>query len=318
MRRRDFITFLGGGAATSLPVAARAQRDSRKRIAWVGITPTQRLPFIQELARLGWVDGRNLYIASLMVGDEQQVRAAAPGIVVAAPDLIVAHSTAYAQIFKQLTESIPILFVNVSDPVAAGLVESFARPGGNVTGFTNFQFSFAGKWLDILAKLVPDMTHVIVLYDPPNAGFLPVLQEAALTMRITVHPVLAITMDNVAREMETFGRDPNGGMVVCPSAFTNGNSQAILALATRHRLPTIYGDSQAVARGGLISYGIDFPDTYRRTAQYADRLLKGEKPADLPVQAPVKFNLAINVKTAKALGIEIPVELWTLADEVIE
>ncbi len=317
MKRRDVITLAVGAAGW--PLASWAQtRDVIKRIAWVGVTPAQRLPFVQELERLGWVDGRNLRITSLMAADEQQVRAAAPGIVVAAPDLIVAYSTVYAQIFKQLTESIPILFVNVSDPVATGLVKSFARPGGNATGFTNFQFSLAGKWLDILKKLVPDIAHVMVLYDPANAGFLPVLQQAALTVHMSVRPVLANSIDDVAREMESFARGPGGGMVVCPSGFTNGNSLAILALAARHRLPAIYADRRAVTRGGLISYGTDFPDIYGRAAQYADRLLKGEKPANLPVQAPVKFDLDINVKTAKALGIEIPLEIWTLADELIE
>jgi putative ABC transport system substrate-binding protein len=322
IRRREFIPLLGG--ATAWPLAARAQLgDPIKRIAWISARAEEALIFKQELARLGWVDGRDVRITSLVEADGQRVRAAAPGIVVAAPDLIVAAGTENAEIFKRLTDTIPIVFAFVADPVAQGLVASLAHPGGNVTGFISQQFSFAGKWLSILKDLIPGIANVMLLYEPadPNwRGFLPVLETAASALHVAMQPAPAVAIADVARQIETFARDPHAGMIVLPTLLTTGtgNSEMIVALAARHRLPAIYPYKYIAASGGLISYGVGRDDLNRRTAQYADRILRGAKPADLPVQAPTKFELVINARTAKALGLEIPPTLLAIADEVIE
>jgi putative ABC transport system substrate-binding protein len=320
MRRREFITLLGGAA--TWPLAAKAQpRGPAKRIAWVGIRAEDAAVFKQELARLGWVDGRDVRIASLAEPDEQRVRAAAPGIVVAAPDLIVTVGTQYTGIFKRLTETIPIVFQNVADPEASGIVASFARPGGNATGFTSQQFSFAGTWLSILKDLIPGIANVMMLYEPADAnwrGFLPVLDRAASVLHVTMRPAPVAAMADVEHQIETFARDPGGGMIVIPTALTMGNVETIVALAARHRLPAIYPYKYIVTGGGLISYGANADDFDRRAAQYADRILRGEKPADLPVQAPTKFEFVINLQTAMTLGIEVPPKVLALADEVIE
>ena len=323
IKRREFITLLGGAVA-AVPITARAQLgDPIKRIAWISARAEEAVIFKQELARLGWVDGRDVRITSLADADGQRVRAAAPGIVVAAPDLIVALGTENAEIFKRLTDAIPIVFAFVADPVADGLVASFAHPGGNATGFLSQQFSFAEKWLSILKDLIPDIANVMLLYEPadPNwRGFLPVLETAASALHVAMQPAPAAAIADVARQIETFARDPDAGMIVLPTLLTTGtgNSEMIVALAARHRLPTIYPYKYIAASGGLISYGVSRDDLNRRTAQYADRILRGAKPADLPVQAPTKFELAINLMTAKALGLTVPPSLLATADEVIE
>jgi putative ABC transport system substrate-binding protein len=323
MRRRQFITLLGG-AATAWPIAARAQLgDPIKRIAWISSRAEDAVVFKQELARLGWVDGRDVRIASLVEPDGQRVRAAAPGIVVAAPDLIVAIGSENAEIFKRLTDTIPIVFAFVPDPVANGLVASFAHPGGNATGFISQQFSLAGKWLSILKELIPGIANVMLLYEPADSnwrGFLPVLETAASTLHVVMQPAPAAAIADVARQIETFARDPDAGMIVLPTLLTTGtgNSEMIVALAARHRLPAIYPYKYIAASGGLISYGVGRDDLTRHTAQYADRILRGAKPADLPVQAPTKFELAINLTTARALGLTVPPTLLAIADDVIE
>jgi putative tryptophan/tyrosine transport system substrate-binding protein len=321
MKRRDFITLLGG-AAGAWPLAARAQpRDPAKRIAWVGTRIEDTEVFGNELSRLGWAQNRDIRISYRVETDNDRVNALAPEIVAAAPDLIVTVGTDYSQTFKRLTDTIPIVFIQVADPVASGLVESFAKPGKNVTGFSNLQFSLGGKWLALLKDFVPDAAAVMVLYEPANAnwrGFLPVIEAAAPSFQVTVRPAPATEVAEVARHIETFGRDTRGVMIVLPTALTVGQRETIATLAARHRLPAIYPLKFFATSGGLVSYGSNTADLTRRAAQYADRILRGEKPADLPVQAPIRFELVINLKTARALGLDVPASLLAQADEVIE
>jgi putative ABC transport system substrate-binding protein len=314
MKRREFIAGLGSAAAC--PVVAPAQpRNPLKRIAFIaGRRGVIEPIFRQELTRLGWVEGRNLRIEELF---ELDVRAAAPFVISTAPDLIVAVSTENAQIFKKLTDTIPIVFAFVADPIATDLVRSLARPGGNLTGFTNLpQSSQAGKWLGLLQDLVPGIDRVMVLHDPANAVFASMLQEAAPALHVAIHPALATAIADAEREIESFARDPGGGMIVVPYSLTVGERATIVALAARHHLPAIYGSD--IFDGGLASYAAETDDISRNVARYADRILKGAMPADLPVQAPTKFRLIINARTARALGLTIPPTLLALADEVIE
>jgi putative ABC transport system substrate-binding protein len=279
------------------------------------------LVFAQELSALGWVERRDVRVDYKVETDDRRLRAAAPDIVRAAPDLIVTVGTQHAEIFKQLTGTIPIVFMNVADPVASGLVVSFAHPGGNVTGFSNHQFSFAGKWLSILKELMPDLTEVMVLYEPANInyqGFLPMLEATAPSLSVNVRPAPVEVIDDIAHSIETFARGLGVGMIVLPTALTVGHREAITTLAARHRLPAIYPFRFFATVGGLVSYGSDTDDLMRRAAQYADRILKGAKPSDLPVQAPTKFEFVINLKTARALDLTVPDALVATADEVIE
>jgi putative tryptophan/tyrosine transport system substrate-binding protein len=320
MRRREFIAGLGITAAW--PMVASAQpRNSIKRIALIetrGVGDQDHI-FKQELARLGWVEGRDVRIEALLESDNRIVRAAAPFVVATAPDLIVAVGTEYAQIFKELSNTIPIIFAFVADPVASNLVNGFARPGANLTGFTNLpQSSQAGKWLSLLNDLVPRIDRVMVLHDPANAIFPSMLQEAAPALHVTIHPAPATVIADAEREVEAFAREPGGGMIVVPYPLTIGERATIVALAARNHLPTIYGSDLFVAGGGLASYSADRDEIIRNVARYADRVLKGAKPADLPVQAPTTFRLVINARTAKALGLTIPPTVLALADEVIE
>jgi putative tryptophan/tyrosine transport system substrate-binding protein len=249
------------------------------------------------------------------------MRALAPSIVGAGPDVIVTVGTSTTELFKQLTDTIPIVFNNVPDPVANGLVASFAHPGGNVTGISNHQFSFGGKWLSILKELDPSVSNVMMLYQPTNSnwqGFLPVLETAALSLGVKVHPAPATVTANVFERIETFARDFGGGMIVLPTLLTVGERSTIAALAARHRLPAIYPFKFFVTSGGLVSYGVDIEDQTHQTAQYTDRILRGAKPADLPVHAPVNLQLVINVKAAAALGLTVPPNLLAVADEVVE
>jgi putative ABC transport system substrate-binding protein len=265
--------------------------------------------FGRELTRLGWIEGRNVQVDYRVETDDQHLRAIAPAIVGTAPDAIVTVGTQHTQVFKGLTETIPIVFDNVPDPVASGLVASYARPGGNITGFSNHQFSFAGKWLSILKELAPAITNVMILYEPANSnwqGYLPVFEEAAPVLRVAVRPAPATVTAEVVNHIETFARDPGGGMIVLPTALTVGNRAMIAALAAHHRLPAIYAFKFFVISGGLVSYGTNIDEQSRHTAQYADRILRGTKPADLPVQAPIGFEFVINSTAAKALDIQVP------------
>jgi putative ABC transport system substrate-binding protein len=317
VRRREFIAGFGG-ATTIWPLAASAQqRGQIKRIAFVASVTARESEFRQ--AKLGWVEGRDVRIEALRTNDNRIVRAAAPYVVSTAPDLIVAVSTEYAQILKEQTDRIPILFAFVADPITSHLVTSLARPAGNLTGFTNLpESSEAGKWLSLLKELVPGIDRVMVLHDAPNAIFASMLQGAAPALRVTTHSALATTIADAEREIETFAREPGGGMIVVPYPLTTGESATIVALAARHRLPAIYGGYVFIAAGGLITYASDAEEITRNVARYADRILKGAKPADLPVQAPTRLRLVINAKAAKALGLTIPETLLATADEVIQ
>jgi putative tryptophan/tyrosine transport system substrate-binding protein len=320
MRRREFIAGLGGAAAW--PLAARAQgRNSAKRIAWIGTMAEDVVTFGHELGTLGWVERRDVRVDYKVETDDRRLRAIASDIVRSAPDLIVTVGTQHTEIFKQLTDTIPIIFCNVADPVASGLVVSFAHPGGNVTGFSNQQFSFAGKWLSILKELVPDLDDVMMLYETANInyrGFLSTLEATAPSLRVRVRPAPVDVADDIKRSIETFARVSGVGMIVIPTALTVGHREVVVALAAHRRLPAIYPLRFFATIGGLASYGSDTDDLVRRTAQYADRILKGAKPSELPVQAPTKFEFVINLKTAQALGLTIPETLLATADEVIQ
>jgi len=331
MQRRDFITLLGGAAAAAWPLAAMAQQPNAvKRIGWLSTTGEQdpqgqafREAFHQEFAKLGWTDGQNFRIdyRSTSGEDDSRARTLAMEIVTTAPDVILTTGTQFTAILKQQTSMIPIVFVTVADPVVSGLVASFARPGGNITGFTNVESSFVEKWLSILKDIAPGVRRVMILYNPANPNsidYLRTIEAAAPSLRVTVSAAPVNHADEIAHQIEPFVREPGAGMIVLPSGFTVGNRDKIAALATQYRLPAIYSNGSFAESGGLVSYGPDTVDLYRRAASYVDRVLRGTKPADLPVQAPSKFELVINLEAAKAIGIEVPYNVLLLADRVIE
>ena len=329
MKRRDFITLLGG-AVMSWPLAAPAQQGERMRRigvllpaaaddaefqAWVGA-------FLQGLAVLGWTIGRNVRIDTRWAtANAAEIRRHAAELAALAPDVILAHGDSTAGAMLQATRTVPIVFPVVGDPVAAGHVDSLARPGGNATGFLSFEYSLGGKWLELLKQIVPGVTRAAVLRDsanPSGTGQFGAIQAVAPSLGVEVSPINVRDVPEMERAITALARGPNGGLIVVASALGIVHRALIIELAARHRLPAIYAFRIFVAAGGLISYGPDLPDQYRRTASYVDRILKGEKPGDLPVQAPTKFELAINLKTAKALGLTVPPTLLTRADEVIE
>jgi putative ABC transport system substrate-binding protein len=326
MRRRAFMTLLGG-AAVAWPLAARGQPSSAvKRIGW--LSPTEKdhelealyAAFPQELQKLGWTEGRNVQIDRRWGGgDNDRVRANAQELVAQSPHIVVVVGTQATAILKQFTGTIPIVFVSVADPVASGFVASFARPGGNITGFTSVEYSVAGKWLSILKAIAPGTTRVMVPFNPANSnwrGYLPTIDAGARSLRMDVSPVRVSSAGDIEQAIEAFAREPGGGMIVLPG--TNVYRELMVALASRHRLPAVYPYEYWAASGGLVSYGSDIRDLYRRAASYVDRILKGERPGELPVQAPVKFEFVINLKAAKALGLDVPDNLRLLADRVIE
>jgi putative ABC transport system substrate-binding protein len=329
MKRRAFITLLGGAAAT-WPLAARAQQPDRMRRisvflpaaaddaafqAWVGA-------FLQGLALLGWTIGRNVRIdIRWATPNAAEIRRHAAELAAVAPDVILAHGSSTVEPLLQVTRTIPIVFPIASDPVGAGFVESLARPGGNVTGFMTIEFSMGGKWLELLKEIAPGVTRVAVLRDATmgtSTSQFAAIQAVAPSLRVEVNPVNMREAGAIEHSVETFARAPNGGLIVTAVAAAVRHRDLIITLAARHKLPAVYYERFFVAAGGLVSYGPDRIDMYQRAAGYVDRILKGEKPADLPVQAPVKYELTINLKTAKALGIEVPPTLLARADEVIE
>ena len=328
MRRREFITLLGGVAAW--PRGARGQE--RERVRRVGVlfglaaddpeSQARHTAFVQGLQELGWTDGRNVRIDTRWgAGHADRIRKYAEELVALAPDAILATGTTVVGPLQRATHTVPIVFVNVSDPVGAGLVASFAQPGGNATGFAALEYSFSGKWLELLKQIAPGLTRTVVVRDPAlssgNAQF-GAIQAVAPFLGLTVSPVDAREAGEIERAVTAFAGEPNGGVVVTISSATILHRERIITLAARHRLPAVYPYRLFVTSGGLISYGSDSVDSYRRAAGYVDRILKGEKPGDLPVQAPTKYELAINLKTAKALGLEVPPPLLARADEVIE
>jgi putative tryptophan/tyrosine transport system substrate-binding protein len=328
MRRREFITLIGG-ATVAWPSAARAQQD--ERIRRIGIIlpaaaddpeyQTRVAAFHQALALLGWTIGRNVRVDTRWAtANAAEIRRHAAELVALAPDVILAHGDSTVGPLLQATRSVPIVFPVLGDPVAAGYVESLARPGGNVTGFMIFEYSMGGKWLELLKQIAPGVTRAAVLRDPTQSGAsqFTAIQTVAPSLRVEVSPVNTRDAGEIERAVAAFARAPNGGLIVTAGAAVTLHRELIITLAARHKLPAVYYERFFAVAGGLISYGPDYVDQYRRAAGYVDRILKGEKPADLPVQAPTKFELVINLKTAKALGIEMPASVLARADEVIE
>jgi putative tryptophan/tyrosine transport system substrate-binding protein len=329
MQRRQFITFLGGAAA-AWPLAVRAQQPERMRRigillattaddvefqAWVGA-------FLQALALLGWTIGHNVRIDTRWAGaNAGEIRRHATELAALAPDVILAHGASTVGPLLQATRTVPVVFPIVSDPVAQGYVDSMARPGGNATGFTSFDWSVCAKWLELLKQTAPGVTRAAVLRDATQgsgSSQFGVIQAAAPSLGVEVKPVNMRDAEEIERGITAFARSPGGGLIVAAGPAATRHRDLIVKLAARHKLPAVYYERFFVAGGGLISYGSDFIDQYRRAAGYVDRILKGEKPADLPVQAPTKYELVINLKTAKALGLTIPPSVLARADEVIE
>jgi putative ABC transport system substrate-binding protein len=323
VKRREFITLLGGAAA-AWPLAARAQQ--RDRVRRIGVlapgaannppTAASLTAFVQGLQELGWTEGRNLGI-EYRFGTPGNISAFAKELVELQPDVIFAAATSATTALRQNTFSIPIVFAQVPDPIELGLVTSLAHPGGNITGFTNFEPTVGGKWLQTLQQISPGIKRV----DPNNPSwivYLRALEAAAPSIGVRLTPAAVHDAAEIDRTIQAFTREANGGVVVIPSPVTVNNRDRIITLTERHRLPAVYPYRFFCTAGGLISYGVEIADLYRRAASYVDRVLKGEKPGDLPIQQPTKFELVINLKTAKALGLSISDNLLTLADEVIE
>ena len=328
MKRRDFITLLGG-AAVALPFAARAQQGERvRRIVFLHSlaendpeVQARIAAFGQGLEALGWREKRNVQIEHRFShGDIARMQVYTAEVVSSAPDLIVATSSPVIAALKQATHTIPIVFSVVNDPVGQGFVASLAHPGGNITGFTFVDFPMIGKWLGILKEFAPGIKRVALMFNPHTAPYYPdFLRELGATPpSVELSPTPVRDDAEIETAVTALVREPAGGLMVAPDPFINTRRWLIMALAQRHRLPAIYGFRQYVTEGALISYGPNTADIVRRSAAYVDRILKGEKPADLPVQQPTKFDLVINLKTAKALGLEVPWFLQQRADEVIE
>jgi putative ABC transport system substrate-binding protein len=332
MRRRDFITLVGS-AAVAWPLGARAQQSSPMRRIGVLFGNAEGDPqvkaglaaFTQALQELGWTDGRNIRIEyRFTAADVDRMQMFAKELVGLQPDLIVGQTTQVVAALQRQTKTIPIVFVAVSDPVGSGFVASLPRPGGNITGFINIESSLSGKWMEMLKDIVPRVTRAALMFNPETAPYFAYyLQPFEVAARsYAVEPIAASvrTAADIERIVASLGDRPDAGLVLMPDPFTatQRNFDPIIALAARYRVPTIYPYRYYVAAGGLISYGTDNADLLRRAPTYVDRILKGAKPADLPVQLPTKFELAVNLKTAKALGIDIPATLLGRADEVIE
>jgi ABC-type uncharacterized transport system substrate-binding protein len=330
VKRREFITLLSGAAAV-WPLAASAQQPERMRRigvllpaaaddpewqAWLGV-------FLQALPQLGWTIGRNVQIDTRWATpNAAEIRKHAAELVALAPDVIVASGTSTVGPLLQATRTVPVVFPVVGDPVGAGFVDSLARPGGNATGFMTYEYSMGGKWVELLKQIAPDVTRVAVLRDATalvGAVQFGVIQAVAPSLRVQVDPInMRRDAGEIERAVAAFASSANGGLILAAGALSLLHADLIVTLAARHKLPAVYPYRHIVAAGGLISYGADFTDQYRRAAGYVDRILKGEKPADLPVQMPTKYETVINLKTAKALGLEIPPTVLARADEVIE
>jgi putative ABC transport system substrate-binding protein len=327
MKRREFVTLIGG--AVAWPIAARAQRSgAMRRIAVVGAlaaddveTVKRTAAFEQALAALGWTKGRTIVIDYHWVADDFVLaQKTAIEVVAHAPDVLLASSNFVIAPLSKATRNIPIVMVQVIDPVGSGYVESMARPGGNITGFTQFEYSLAGKWLDVLMEIAPRTSRVAVLRDPTRSqgiGQFAVIQAMAPARGVEPIPIDFSNVADMERRITAFASGPNGGMIATASGIAIHRA-AIIAAANKNHLPTTYPFRYYVADGGLVSYGPDTVDQYRRAASYIDRILKGENPASLPVQGPTKYELTINLKTAKTLGLTVPQSILARADEVIE
>jgi putative tryptophan/tyrosine transport system substrate-binding protein len=329
MRRREFISLLGG-AAVIWPLGVRAQQ--RERMRRVGVfTPgaaddpehqARNAAFLQGLGELGWIVGRNVRIEYRWgAGDYERFRAMAAELVALAPDVILAQGSSTVTALQKTSSTVPIVFANVTDPVGSSLVASLARPGGNATGFVTTEFGFSGKWLELLKELAPRVTRVAVLRSSAVAsqiGLFGGIQSVAPSLGVELRPINTGDAGEIERAVAAFAGKPNGGLIAASGSGVLLHRELIVALAARHRLPAVYPYRSHVMSGGLACYGPDSVDQFRRAAQYVDRILRGEKPADLPVQAPTKYELLINLKTAKALGLAVPPTLLARADEVIE
>jgi putative ABC transport system substrate-binding protein len=326
IRRREFIFLLGYAAAW--PLAARAQQPDRVRRVGVlmGISDDPEgqariAVFRQALQALGWTEGRNVqFIYRWSAGDAEHARPFAKELLDLRSDVILANSTPVAIAVRDATQTTPTVFVQVSDPVTAGVVQSLERPGGNLTGFTNFEPSIANKWLELLKGVAPNIMRVAYLFNPDTAPlfYAKAVETGAPSLSIRPFAAAVHNTAEMERTIEQFAREPDGALLVLPDLFTATNRQSIITLAARHRLPAVYPARYFVASGGLMSYGVEMLETYRQAASHVDRILRGERPSDLPVQQPTNFELVINLKTVKALGVTVPPSLLTRANEVIE
>jgi ABC-type uncharacterized transport system substrate-binding protein len=329
MRRREFITLVG--SAVALPLAAYAQKPDGVRLGvlmpFATTDPSSKLDaaaLVGQLKELGWTEGRNLRIDyRWAAGNAEQMQASAKELVAQQPDVIFCRSTPVTAALLKQTRTIPIVFSMVSDPVGERFVESLARPGGNATGFTNVESSMAGKWLELLKEVAPNVKRIAFIFDPrfaPGGGsyYTNLIKSAAPSFQVALTATPVHDAAEIESAVGTFAREPNGGLLVLPDTTTRTRRRLIVALAAQYRVPAIYDFRDIVVEGGLISYGVDVADLIRRAAGYVDRVLKGAKPAELPVQLPTKFELVINLQTAKALGLEISSQLQQRADEVIE
>jgi putative ABC transport system substrate-binding protein len=327
MKRREFITLLGGAAAT-WPLAAHAQAERMRRIGVLVGTGNDAqgrswmAAFQQRLEQLGWLDGRNIEIDLVWGGaDIDHIRTSATKMVSSKPDLIFVYSVRVLNVVRQATRELPVVFIATNDPVGLGIVKSLAHPGGNLTGFMLYEVSVAGKLVELLKEMVPNLARVALLYNPTNSSALPywhLIQSIANSNGISPVSFPVHDAASIEHAVATFAREPNGGVVLPTDVTTTTYRDLIVALAARHQLPVVYSFRSVVAGGGLISYGPDTSDLFLRAASYVDRVLKGEKPSDLPVQAPTKFTLAVNLKTARAMGLNLPTSILLRADDVIE
>jgi putative ABC transport system substrate-binding protein len=330
LRRREFITLLGGTAVT-WPLAARAQQTDRVRRIGVLMGLAESDPeakvraavFEHALQELGWTRGRSTRMDYRWApGDVEQTRAAAAELLRLAPDVILAHATPATAALQRATRTLPVVFVAVSEPIAQGFVQSLARPGGNITGFTNLEPTLGAKWLELLKEIAPRVTRVAFMYNPNTAPYAILFSRSveAVAQKIAVELVAAPVHEPAEIEavLTMLGREPGGGLILPPDPFTVAHRKLIFDLAARYRVPAINAFLYFADEGGLVSYGVDVRDQFRQAAAYVDRILRGEKPADLPVQQPTKFELVINLTTAKTLGLNVPPTLLALADEVIE
>jgi putative ABC transport system substrate-binding protein len=329
VRRREFITGLSGAAA-AWPLAAHAQQPDRMRRIGVLLPAAADDPefqarvgaFQQALALLGWTIGRNVRIDTRWAtANAAEIRRHAAELAALAPDVILAHGASTVAPLLQATRTVPIVFPVLADPVGGGFVDSLARPGGNATGFMSAEYSLAGKVLELLKQIAPSVTRVAVLRDAAQGSgtsLFAAIQTAAPSLRVEVNPINLRDAGEIERAVAAFARAPNGGLILTPGGSATLHRDLIITLAARHKLPAVYYEQSFAAAGGLISYGPDYVDQFRQAASYVDRILKGEKPADLPVQAPTKYETVLNLKTAKALGLDVPASVLARADDVIE
>jgi putative ABC transport system substrate-binding protein len=328
MRRRDFIVLLGGGAAV-WPLAAHAQQSGtvRRVVVLMGAAETVSSrgwlnSFSNRLQELRWHEGGNLFTRVQWWNDRpEQMRSWAAELIAGSPDIAVTFTNLALEVMKPIAGGVPVVFIGVGDPVGSGFVSSFAHPGGNVTGLASHDPSLGSKWLEVLKEIAPNVSRVLVIMEPgsvPNQGMFHAIQEAASRLGVEATARGVHNAAEIEDIIKSFAQQPNGGLVILPNALTVFNRSTIISLARQYRLPDIYALAESVAAGGLLSYGLDWDDQFRRAAEYVDKILRGTKPADLPVQAPTKYVLTVNLKTAKALGLAVPQPLLARADEVIE